>query len=325
RASLSQLPCRSDIEGLIGRAVRSDPKLHGGRQETQVASSLRRSAISVNYTVCQKVYTRSRIRRGAGATSLTTALYLFFELGQLLLQPRGPGRKLLRGRLTGGCLAIGGVELAQIARNALLDLRQTPLQLSLREVIVARVHRLELAAVDRDARFRQQPQLAAQGDKLRTDPFDGGAVVFAEIGDGFVIRNEPSRQPHHFQIAASLTLQPPTRLDSVEIAVDVKLEHRRRMIRRPAGRCRIDAIEPEAAEFQCIDEHIDRAYRIALGDPIIKAFRQQRVLLAIRPLNKTLHQPPAIQQGNHSIDGVFTQSGSKTEVARTIAMSALLR
>src|SRR6266478_9096620 len=99
------------------------------------------------------------------------ALYLFFELGQLLLQPRRPGRKLLRGRLTGGCLAIGGVELAQIARNALLDLRQTPFQLSLREVIVARVHRLELAAVDRDARFRQQPQLAAQGDELRTDPF----------------------------------------------------------------------------------------------------------------------------------------------------------
>src|SRR5712692_1133138 len=62
-----------------------------------------------------------------------------------------------------------------------------------------------------------------QGDELRTDPFDGGAVVSAEIGDGFVIRNEPSRQPHHFQIAASLTLQPPARLDSVEIAVNVSL------------------------------------------------------------------------------------------------------
>src|ERR1700687_5765618 len=36
------------------------------------------------------------------------ALYLFIELNQLLLEPRGPGRKLLRGRLTGGCLAIGG-------------------------------------------------------------------------------------------------------------------------------------------------------------------------------------------------------------------------
>jgi hypothetical protein len=35
------------------------------------------------------------------------------------------------------------------------------------------------------------------------------------------------------------------------------------MVRRPAGRCRIDPIEPEVAEFQ----HIDRAKRIALADP----------------------------------------------------------
>src|ERR1035438_1575577 len=64
------------------------------------------------------------------------------------------------------------------------------------------------------------------------------------------------------------------------------------MIRGPAGRCRIDAIEPEVAEFQRIDEHIDRANRIALADPIIEAFRQQRRLLAIRPLNETLHHFP---------------------------------
>src|SRR6266481_2090202 len=86
------------------------------------------------------------------------------------------------------------------------------------------------------------------------------------------------------------------------------------MIRGPAGRCRIDAIEPEIAEFQRIDEHIHRANRIALVDPIIKAFRQQRRLLAIRPLNKALHHPPAIQQGNHSIVGVFTQPGPTTDI-----------
>src|SRR4029077_7025589 len=89
-------------------------------------------------------------------------------------------------------------------RNALLDLRQAPLHLSLREVVVARVNRFELAAVDRNARFRQQTHLAAQGNELPEDLLDGRAVVFAEIGDGFVIRKEPSRQPHHFQIAASL-------------------------------------------------------------------------------------------------------------------------
>jgi hypothetical protein len=64
------------------------------------------------------------------------------------------------------------------------------------------------------------------------------------------------------------------------------------MVRWPAGRCRIDAIEPEVAEFQRIDEHIHRANRIALTDPIIKAFRKQRRLLAIRPLNETLHHFP---------------------------------
>ena len=64
------------------------------------------------------------------------------------------------------------------------------------------------------------------------------------------------------------------------------------MIRRPAGRCRINAIEPEVAQFQRIHEHIDRANRIALVDPIIEAFRQQRRLLAIRPFNETLHHIP---------------------------------
>ncbi|MDB5603567.1 MAG: hypothetical protein JWP25_467, partial [Bradyrhizobium sp.] len=46
-----------------------------------------------------------------------------------------------------------------------------------------------------------------------------------------------------------------------------------------------------------IDEHIHRANRIALVDPIIKAVRQQRRLLAIRPLNETLHHPPGFSKG----------------------------
>src|SRR6476469_10429716 len=131
----------------------------------------------------------------------------------------------------------------------------------------------ELTALNLLPSIAKQPHLAAQGDKLRADLLNGGAVVFAEIGNGFVFRNEPSRQPHHFQIAASLTLQPPARLDSVEIAEDVKLEHRRRMISPPAGRCRGDAIEPQLAQFQRIDEHIDRPNRIAPVHPIIKSFR----------------------------------------------------
>ena len=124
-----------------------------------------------------------------------------------------------------------------------------------------------------------------------------------------LIRREPSGQPHHLEIAASLALQPPARLDPVEIAINVKLEHRRRMVCWPAGRCRINAIEPEVAEFQRIHEHIDRANRIALLDPIIEAFRQQRRLLAICPLNETLASlPPPIQQGNDKASTGFSHS-----------------
>jgi hypothetical protein len=59
----------------------------------------------------------------------------------------------------------------------------------------------------------------------------------------------------------------------------------------------LNAIEPEVAEFQRIDEHIDRSNRITLVDPIIKAFRQQRRLLAIRPLNETFNIPSRFSKG----------------------------
>ena len=45
------------------------------------------------------------------------------------------------------------------------------------------------------------------------------------------------------------------------------------MIPGPARRRRINGIKPEIAQFQRIDEHIDRANRIALVHPIIEAFR----------------------------------------------------
>ena len=70
-------------------------------------------------------------------------------------------------------------------------------------------------------------------------------------------------------------------------------------------------------ELQRIDEHIDRTYRIALVHPVIEVFRQQRRLLAIHPLNETLHHSPAIQQGNHIIGGVFTQSGPDADIPAT--------
>ena len=58
-------------------------------------------------------------------------------------------------------LTIGAVELREIAGNALVNLRQTALHLGLGEVPIPRVDGLELAAIDRNARFAEQLEASA--------------------------------------------------------------------------------------------------------------------------------------------------------------------
>src|SRR5215469_8067382 len=84
-------------------------------------------------------------------------------------------------------------------------------------------------------------------------------------------------------------LEPAARLNPIEIAVDVELQQYRRMIRRPAGRLRIDPLEPKLAEVKLVDKDVDDSNRIVLMNPVFQAFRKQRALPSIRPLNKPLH------------------------------------
>src|SRR5215471_16338470 len=64
------------------------------------------------------------------------------------------------------------------------------------------------------------------------------------------------------------------------------------MIGRPPRRRRFDPVKAQLSNIQCIDEGIDHANRIALVNPVIEAFRQQRRLRPIRPCNEALHQFP---------------------------------
>jgi hypothetical protein len=89
------------------------------------------------------------------------ALHLLFEPSNLLRQPRHLGRACQRW-----LLSIGAVELMQVTSHAFLDLSQAPLLLGTRKVLVAVVHRFELAAVDCDAGLlRKQTHGAAQRNK----------------------------------------------------------------------------------------------------------------------------------------------------------------
>src|SRR5215475_10296398 len=64
------------------------------------------------------------------------------------------------------------------------------------------------------------------------------------------------------------------------------------MIRWPPRRRWLDALKAQLGKIQGIDEGIDHANRIALVNPVIEAFRQQRRLRTIRPGNEALHLFP---------------------------------
>src|SRR5580658_6555191 len=114
----------------------------------------------------------------------------------------------LRRQLFRWLLQVGRVELRKIARYALLQLGTAPLHLSAREVLVAGIDRFELAAIDRNARLRQQTHQAAQFNKLHADLLDRSPTVLAEVGNRLVVRGEPAGQPHDLDVAPSLTLKP---------------------------------------------------------------------------------------------------------------------
>ncbi len=87
-----------------------------------------------------------------------------------------------------------------------------------------------------------------------------------------MIGNEAARQPHHLDVAPSLALEPSTRLNLVEVAVDIELQQNRRMIARSAGCLRLNAIKAKSPQIKLIHEDIDHPNRIVLADPVVQAF-----------------------------------------------------
>ena len=73
-----------------------------------------------------------------------------------------------------------------------VELRAPAIDLASCKIAISIIDRFELAAVDRDARLRQQTHLATEIDEARTHPADRRAIVLAEIGNHLVIGNEPS-------------------------------------------------------------------------------------------------------------------------------------
>ena len=151
----------------------------------------------------------------------------------------------------------------------------------------SRVHRAEAAAVQRHRAACDEAQVATKQDEPSADRLNGRTLVAAEVGDGLDVGCQLARQPHDLDVAACLALQPAARLDQVEIAVDVELEHCCRVIARPPRRSRI--LKAQRCQIQLVDKHIDEAHSTICGHVIVHARRQEKLLAPVTSLDKTTH------------------------------------
>src|SRR5439155_5955704 len=188
--------------------------------------------------------------------------------------------------------------------------------LGLSEVPIPRVDGLELAAVDRNARFAEQFKTAAQHHELAANPADGLAIVLAEVGYGLEVRHQAAGQPNQLDVTLALPLQAPARLHTIEVAINVNLQQRRWMIGWPSSRLSLNTAEAQPGQIKLIDKNIDRPHRIILGQIVFQSLGKQRALTAVIAKAKARHRilPPNYRR-IISLTVVFTQSGPICDIS----------
>ena len=121
-------------------------------------------------------------------------------------------------------LEVRRIQRLQITNNALLNLLDPSLELSLREVAFTGIHRFELGAIDCRDSAGEQSKVSAQRNELDADGLNRWAVVLPEVRDRLEVWSQPTGQPHQFDIAVRFALKSTARLDAVEVAIKIDLQ-----------------------------------------------------------------------------------------------------
>jgi hypothetical protein len=187
-------------------------------------------------------------------------------------------------------LSIGGIEQAQIARDAGFHLLHPPPDRGRCEIAAARVHRAKTATIYCYGPACDEAKIAAQQYEPPTRRSNSIAMITPEISNGLEIRRQLACQPHQLEVTASLAFQPSARLNLVQIAVNVELEQCRRMVARTS--CRRCIGETERGQFQLFNKHINDADRAVLSNIIVHAGWQKKLLPPVTSLDKTTHPTP---------------------------------
>lgn len=93
----------------------------------------------------------------------------------------------------------------------------------------------------------------------------------ADASDGLEFRHQTPGQPHQFDVTLSFSFQSPTRLNAVEIAVDVDLQQDRGVVSRPAGVSWNSTVKTQGDQVEFVNEDVDYAHWVGIADIVVEA------------------------------------------------------
>jgi len=96
-------------------------------------------------------------------------------------------------------------------------------------------------------------------------------------------------QPHHLDVPPRLPLEPPARLNLVQVAVEINLEQRRWMVRGPASRFRHNTGKTQRCQIQFDNEDVDNPHRAIFAHVVVEAVWKQCYLTTVTAFDKSGH------------------------------------
>ena len=200
--------------------------------------------------------------RASGQVQRGLVLAGAVELGQQRPAPVAPGTDGgdPSGQLAGTAAAVvlaclllpdvARVEPPHVLGQLLVRLADELRQRAAREVAVLVVHRPDPRAVHREELAAEQVEPAAQDHELPECTSEGGPVLALGVGDRLEARTQAPDEPDHLDVAARLSLEPPTRAHPVEAAVDVELQQIGRRVAGPPGGLRLHPSEARPTQIE---------------------------------------------------------------------------
>jgi len=181
-----------------------------------------------------------------------------------------------------GAATSGRVQRRKVFGDAGLGVGEEFLELARIEVLIPRIDRAKLAAINGQQFPAEQIQFPTQQGKLPRHRFEGFQVVLAEICDGLEVGRQLAGQPDEFDVAVTLRLQPARGAEAVQITVKIKFEQHRGIVGRATGVGTARLGKAERGQILFRHEGVEKADGIFRGHIILEPLGQQERLRTLQ-------------------------------------------